>query len=102
MVSYGLIFILTLMMSQKHYPIAYSYNRILIVFIPTALIIGVTYYYNLKILPRLIIAIIFVILSSAYFYNNYKDSDEFKLFLNKIKKLKSFSSKQNDQSKLEI
>jgi len=102
MISYGLVFILTLIMSQKHYPIPYSFNKVLIVFIPTAIIIGVTYYYDLKIFPRIVIAAVFIILSSAYFYNNYKESDEFKLVINKIKKIKSFSFKQTEQTKLEI
>jgi O-antigen/teichoic acid export membrane protein len=102
MITYAVIFILTLMMSQKYYPINYSYNRVLAFFIPTAVIIAVTYYYNIKLIPRLIISAFFILLAGIYLWRSYRDSAEFRSFLTKIRKIRVFTFKQPDRSNIDI
>jgi O-antigen/teichoic acid export membrane protein len=102
MIAYALIFILTLIMSQKNYPIPYTYEKVLAIFIPAAIIIGVTYYYNIKILPRIIISLVFSVISGFYLYRTYKDSEEFKSFFNKVKKIRIYTFKQPDRNNIDI
>jgi O-antigen/teichoic acid export membrane protein len=102
LIAYTLIFVLTLIMSQKNYPIAYSYEKVLAIFFPSAIIIGITYYYNLTIIPRSIFSIIFFLVSGFYLYRTYKDSEEFREFFSKVKKIKVYTIKQPDQNNLDI
>lgn len=92
-----LIFILTLSVSQKLYPINYGYFRISALFLPAAVIITVSYYFDLNLTLRIILAIIYFAASAAYLYINLKNSDEMKKI---IEMIKSRSSKiiQSDES----
>jgi O-antigen/teichoic acid export membrane protein len=84
-----MIFFLTYIISQKYYKIDFKYRKILILLIPAAAIIFISYYMNLVLTPRIIISIIFLILSLVYIYLKYRDSEEFLKIVNKIKNLKS-------------
>jgi O-antigen/teichoic acid export membrane protein len=86
------IFILTYIFSQKYYHIDYKFKKVLIVLFPAAAIIAISYYYNLTLVPRIILSGIFFIASGIYIYNSFKESDEFKKLkqiLKNIRKKKS-------------
>jgi O-antigen/teichoic acid export membrane protein len=83
------IFLLTYIISQKYYSVDYKYKKVLVLALPAAIIISVSYYYNLTLIPRIIISSVFFICTGIYVYRGFKDSDEFKKIVNKLKKLRS-------------
>lgn len=102
MISYFLVFLLTLIMSQKYYPVEYDYFKVLYLFLPAAVIVGLSYYFNFKILPRSILSILYLIFASVYLYANYRESPEFKKIIEKISSLKPGTLKQPDQTNIEV
>jgi O-antigen/teichoic acid export membrane protein len=102
MISYTLIFALTLSMSQKHYPIPYSYSRILILFLPAALIIALCYYFDYKISVRITVTLIYFIFSVIYLYQNYRKSHEIRKAINKIQNLKAILLRQPESPKIDL
>jgi O-antigen/teichoic acid export membrane protein len=102
MIAYFIIFLLTLIMSQKYYPIEYDYFRVLSLFIPAAIIVGLSYYLDFKILPRSILSALYLIFSLVYLYVLYKDSSEFKIIVEKLSSLKPGALKQPDQTNIEV
>ncbi len=83
------IFLLTYIISQKYYSVDYKYKKVLVLALPAAIIISVSYYYNLTLMPRIIISSVFFICTGIYVYRGFKDSDEFKKLINKLKRLRS-------------
>ncbi len=88
-----LIFLLTYIVSQKYYPVDYKHKKVLVLLIPAILIISVSYFYNIALIPRLIISVIFISGTVIYVYESFKDSEEFGKVINK---LKSIISKKRD------
>jgi len=97
MIAYFVNFLLVLLTSQKYYTIPYRYGKILMVFIPTSIIVSVSYYFNLTIVYRIIITILYLIYCLIFIYKNYKDSDEFKKIKEKINKMKPSKGKDGIQ-----
>lgn len=92
-----LIFLLTLSVSQKLYPVDYGYFRIAALFVPAAIIISVSYYYDLKLTVRIILAAVYFTAAAAYLYNNLKNSDEMKMIMEKIKSRGTKSKQPEEQ-----
>ncbi len=86
-----LIFLLTLSVSQKLYPVDYGYFKIAALFLPAAAIVAVSYYYDLKLAIRIILGAVYFIAAGAYLYANLRNSDEMKMILEKIKSMGSKS-----------
>lgn len=84
-----LIFLLTLSVSQKLYPIDYSYFRIAALMLPAAAIIAVSYYFELKLGYRIAFGAAYFIAAGGYLYYNLKNSDEMKKLVEKIKSFKA-------------
>lgn len=84
-----LIFVLTLIISQKYYKIDFRYQKVLFVLIPSVIIITLSYYYDLRLVPRIILSSVFLIFSGLYLYYNFKDTEDFKRLLERIKNLKN-------------
>ncbi|MEO8512476.1 MAG: polysaccharide biosynthesis C-terminal domain-containing protein, partial [Ignavibacteria bacterium] len=84
-----LIFILTLSVSQKLYPIDYGYFRIAALFLPAAIIVAVSYYFDLKIAVRIILALVYFASAGIYLYFSLKNSDEVKKIIEKIRSMGS-------------
>jgi O-antigen/teichoic acid export membrane protein len=91
MTSNFTIFILTMIVSQKYYYVPYKFNKILLVLIPAAILIFVSYYYNLGIAYRIIIAVIATTYFVIFLYNNFKNADEFIKLIQFAKELNIFS-----------
>jgi O-antigen/teichoic acid export membrane protein len=85
-----LIFILTLSVSQKLYPIDYGYYRIAALFLPAAVIVAVSYYFDLKLLIRIILSSVYFISAGIYLYQSLRHSEE---VLKLIEKIKAMGSK---------
>jgi O-antigen/teichoic acid export membrane protein len=83
-----LIFILTYFISQRYYRVDYKYGKILIMLIPAIAIMYISYYMNMKLMPRIVVSVIFLIFSALYIYNNYRNSEEFINLMKKIRKLR--------------
>ncbi len=84
-----LIFILTLSVSQKLYPIDYSYFRISALALPAAIIVAVSYYFDFKIEVRIVLASIYFTSAGIYLYFSLRNSEEVKSIMQKIKSLGS-------------
>jgi O-antigen/teichoic acid export membrane protein len=102
MCSYFVIFILTLLMSQKHYPIPYNYSKVIFLFIPAAVIIGLSYYFNLKLFIRIPVSFLYLSFSFIYLYLSYKNSPELKKVIAKIRKIKNYRFKQPENPNLDL
>ncbi len=102
MCAYSVIFVLTLMMSQKHYPIAYNYSKVILLFIPAAIIIGLSYYFNLKLIIRIPVSFLYLTFSFIYLYLSYKNSPELKKAIEKVRKIKTFRFKQPENPNLNL
>lgn len=82
-----LIFILTLSVSQKLYPINYSYFRIAALFLPAAIIVAISYYFDLKLAVRIILASLYFISAGSYLYLSLRHSEEVMKIIEKIKSM---------------
>jgi O-antigen/teichoic acid export membrane protein len=102
MCSYLVIFILTLLMSQKHYPIPYNYSKVIFLFIPAAVIIGLSYYFNLKLIIRIPVSLLYLSFSFIYLYLSYKNSPELKKVIAKVRKIKNIRFKQPENPNLDL
>ena len=84
-----LIFVLTLIISQKYYKIDFRYQKVLFILIPSAIIISVSYHYDLLLVPRILLSASFILLAGVYLYYNFKDTEDFKMLIDKIKNFKN-------------
>jgi O-antigen/teichoic acid export membrane protein len=82
-----LIFLLTMLISQKHYRIDFNFGTILTILFPAAAIVAITYMFGLKLQARLIISVVFLGGIGIYLYNIFKNSDDFKNLVSKVKSL---------------
>ena len=82
-----LIFILTLIISQKHYRINFRFGSILIIFFPSALVVTLTYILEFKLVPRIIISTLFLSAIGIYLYNIFKHSSDFKKLVGILKNI---------------
>lgn len=102
MLSYFIILVLALKMSQKHYPIPYTYSRVILLFIPAAVIVTFSYYFGFTLITRILLSLLYLTFSIIYLYLNYKNSPELINAVNKVKSLKSYKFKHTDNSNLDI
>jgi O-antigen/teichoic acid export membrane protein len=102
MIANLIIFVLTLAVSQRYYEIQYSYKKVLYIFVPAALIVAVSYYYEFRLLPRLILTIIYLCFAVTYLYVNFKDTYEYRKIIERIGKLKSFKWSQAEETNIEV
>ncbi|HRE10456.1 MAG TPA: polysaccharide biosynthesis C-terminal domain-containing protein [Ignavibacteria bacterium] len=84
-----LIFVLTLSVSQKLYPVNYGYITVAALFLPAAAIVAVSYYYDLALVYRIPLAVLYFAAASVYLYFNLKNSDEMKMLIGKVKSMGS-------------
>ncbi|MBE2228900.1 MAG: polysaccharide biosynthesis C-terminal domain-containing protein [Ignavibacteria bacterium] len=84
-----LIFVLTLSVSQKLYPVNYGYTTVAALFLPAAAIVAVSYYNDLALVYRIPLAVLYFAAASVYLYFNLKNSDEMKMLIGKIKSMGS-------------
>jgi len=96
-----LIFILTLSVSQKLYPIDYGYLRVVALLLPAAVIVAVCYYYDLSLAYRIPLAAIYFLSAAVYLYFNLRNSDEMKMLIGKVKSMGS-KSKFTSENKSDI
>jgi O-antigen/teichoic acid export membrane protein len=83
-----LIFTLTYFISQKFYPVSYNIVKILIVFLPGAIIVGLSYTYDFSLQLRLFVSLIFLSLTVIYYYRSFRESYELTKIINKIRNIK--------------
>jgi O-antigen/teichoic acid export membrane protein len=102
MIAYVTIFILTLSMSQKHYPINYPYIKVLFLFIPAAIIIFISYYFDCGLEIRIPLSLAYFTFSAAYLYLTFKNSPELKKAIHKIKNFKISFRKQPDITNIDV
>lgn len=95
-----LIFLLTYFISQKYYPVNYKHGKILVMLVPAVSIIAVSYYYNLTLIPRIILSLIFFTAAGIYVYKSYRNSAEFQKLLNKLKRGKSVQNETALEEKI--
>ncbi|NOS86135.1 MAG: oligosaccharide flippase family protein [Ignavibacteria bacterium] len=84
-----IIFLLTLSVSQKLYPVDYGYFRIAALFLPATIIVAVSYYYDLKFAIRIVLGVVYFASAGTYLYLNLRNSDEMKMIFKKIKSMGS-------------
>jgi O-antigen/teichoic acid export membrane protein len=80
-----LIFGLTLTVSQKLYHINYGYIRIVLLMLPAAVIVAVTYYYDLMLKVRIILAVIYLVFACILLYFNLRNSEEIKRLIERLR-----------------
>ncbi len=80
-----LIFLLTLIVSQKLYPVDYGYFKIATLFLPAAIIVALSYYFDFKFTVRMALAAVYFISSGVYLYFSLRHSEEIKKIIEKIK-----------------
>jgi O-antigen/teichoic acid export membrane protein len=102
MLSNFIIFLLTLIMSQKHYFIPYTYTKVVLLFLPAAVIITVSYYFNFNLYIRIILSFLYLSFSFIYLYLKYKNSHELIKALNKIRSFKNLKYKLSDKPNLDL
>jgi uncharacterized membrane protein len=102
MIANLLIFVLTLIISNKYYPVPYDYLKILYIFIPSAIIVFISYYYNLRIIPRSIISLLYFITAGIFLYSNFKDSEDFRKLIMRAKHIGHFRIRQPDHPNIDI
>lgn len=83
------IFMLTYYVSQKYYPVDYKLKNIFVLLVPAAVLVSISYYFNLTIYYRVIISVIFFSVSAFYIYIRFKDSEEFKKIIDKLKSMRN-------------
>ena len=82
-----LIFILTLSVSQKLYPIDYGYYKIAALFLPSAVIVAICYYFDIKLGIRITLAAAYFIFAGLYLYYSLRNSEEVKKIYEKIRSM---------------
>jgi len=97
MTSNFVIFILTLIISQKYYYIQFKFNKILLVLIPAGVIISLAYYYDLSLQIRIIASVLATTYFVVFLYLNFKDADEFIKVIQFIKDINLFSKKTKEK-----
>jgi len=90
-----LIFALTLAVSQKLYRIEYQYVRIAMLMLPAAIIVAVSYYYDLWLNVRIILSVVYLLFAALFLYFNLRNSDEVKRLIKKFKGKESPNKEQN-------
>jgi O-antigen/teichoic acid export membrane protein len=98
----SLIFLLTLIYSQKYYPISFNYRKVFVVFIPAFMLVALTYYFSFRIYTRVVISVLFGIFAAAYFYFTFRKSEEFKKIIDKLTSLKEAKKPVKGVTSLDI
>jgi len=80
------VLLVTLLMSQKYYPIEYSYAKVLYLFVPGAIIVALAYSLDFRLSVRIIFSVIFVVFAGIFLYSNFKDTHEYKKIVEGIGK----------------
>jgi O-antigen/teichoic acid export membrane protein len=87
---------LTLRLSQKYYYIKYRYSSILFIFVPSSLIIAVSYYFELSLSLRIIFFAVFLAGASFYLLKEFRNSEEIKKLLEMVKLKKGDKIKSSE------
>ena len=95
-----LIVVLTFKTSQKYYYIKYDYLRVFILALPSFILIGLSYYYNIRLVPRIILSFLYSFFAFIFVYRSYKHTDEFKRVVEKITAFKEKLFPQSDSNKI--
>jgi O-antigen/teichoic acid export membrane protein len=93
MIAYMFNFVAILMISQKFYPIPYRYSKIIYIFLPTALIVSISYYFGLRLWIRIVVSAFFAVYFTYFIYRNYRHSEEFRKITDKLKSMKTKGGK---------
>jgi O-antigen/teichoic acid export membrane protein len=95
-----LIVVLTFKTSQKYYYIKYDYLKVLTLALPAFAVIGLSYYYNFKLIPRIILSFLYSIFAFIFVYRSYKHTDELKRVIEKISVFKQKLFPQPDSNNI--
>jgi O-antigen/teichoic acid export membrane protein len=96
MISYFVNLVAIIMISQKFYPIPYRFSKIFYVLIPTTLIVAVSYYFGLTIIPRIGISVLFAAYFTYFIIKNYRHTEEFQNIVDALKRMKNKKEKPRD------
>ncbi len=78
------ILVLTFKISQKYYFIKFDYLKVVALALPSFAVIGLSYYYNLELSLRIILAFLYSFFALIFVYRSYKHTEEFNIVLEKI------------------
>jgi O-antigen/teichoic acid export membrane protein len=90
------IFFLTLLISQKYYRIEYKYSFIIYLILSSSVVLGLNSLFYFNFLIKIVIALVFLLISGYYIHNNYKHSAEFRKLVEIINK---FTRKNADDTR---
>lgn len=88
------IFIFTLVTSQKYYRIEYQYSFIAALMSVSGILIWLASYFRITLFLKILLAIIYLVLTGTYIYKNYKNSVEFRKAFEMFSKFKRLRKKQ--------
>ncbi|MBZ0202762.1 MAG: polysaccharide biosynthesis C-terminal domain-containing protein [Ignavibacteria bacterium] len=90
------MFLLTLLTSQKYYKIEYKYGFIIILILISTLLFWVSTTYNFNLVHKIMLASIYLASSGVYIYKSYKESAEFKKVFELIRKFRNKEKKSEE------
>lgn len=90
-----LIFVLTLIVSQKLYRINYNYFRIITLMIPAAVIVALSYYFDFKLTIRIPLSVFYLLYALIFLYYNLRNSEELKKIIDRIKSKTSKNTRED-------
>jgi O-antigen/teichoic acid export membrane protein len=93
-----IIVVLTLRISQRFYYVRFDYLKIFILAVPAAVIIAFSYYFDLRIIPRIILSFLYFFFTVIFVYKSFKHTEELKNILKKISNFKHKFSAQADSN----
>ncbi len=97
-----IIVVITFRISQKYYYISFDYFKILVLAVPAGVIIALSYYFELRIIPRIILSFLYSIFSAIFVYKSFKHTEELKKILRKISDFKQKFSPQTDSNNFNL
>lgn len=100
MMANFLIVVLTFKTSQKYYYIKYDFFKVITLALPAFVIIALTYLYDFKLIPRIILAFLYSLFAFIFVFRSYRHTDEFKKVIEKISVFKQKLFPQTDSDKI--
>ena len=97
-----IIVVLTFRTSQKYYFVRFEYLKIIIIAVPAAVIIAFSYYFELRLIPRIILSFLYSAFSAIFVYKSFKHTEELKKILKKISNIKHKFSPQADSNNIDL
>jgi O-antigen/teichoic acid export membrane protein len=102
MVANLLILILSYKISQKFYFIPFNYGKILAFAVPAAILIAVSYYFDLKIVPRIILSFLYFIFTAIFLYKSFKNTEDFKKLIKYLSRIRQKKVSEPDTADINL